>query len=53
MLNGLTEWVELADNKVRSSVTCSITLSFLKYTPSRHTQTFPFPRQGIDLILKW
>ena len=39
-MNGLTEQVELADNKARTSVLCSITPYFLKSTPSVR-QTFP------------
>lgn len=49
MSNGLTELGELADNKVKTRIACSVTLCFLKHTTSRHTQvcpSLPWTRHG-------
>lgn len=53
MSNGSTELGELADNKVRTHIACSVSLCFLKHTTSRHTgMSPPFPGQEMDLIVQ-
>lgn len=54
MSNGLLELRELADNKVRTQVACSVSLCSLKHKTSRHTQvcpSLPWTRNGSYMTL--